>query len=334
MPLSVDQQYEAFRRMVRIRLFEERVEEFMKRGEMFGGAHTCIGQEATIVGALMAVDRSDYMTGTHRSHGHPIGKGADIGPLFAELLGRSTGVCKGKGGSLHLADFSVGSLGESGIVASAMPIAVGAGLSAKTRKSGQVCVCFFGDGASNEGAFHESLNLAAVWKLPVIFLCENNGYAITTPASAAMAVVDVASRAPGYGMPGVVVDGQDMFAVWEATREAVAHARAGNGPTLVEAKTYRLVEHSLGLNLKYRSEEEVERWRARDPILLFRQYAATAPDISVATLDAIFEEERSRTDEAAAAARAAPMPNPSELYDDLHAQPFSIRPGGSQEWAA
>src|ERR1700733_9637095 len=169
---------ESYRRMVRIRLFELMVAELHAKGEIFGGAHTCIGQEGTVVGALMAVRKSDYMTGTHRSHGHPIGKGAAVEPLIAEIMGRVTGICKGKGGSMHLADFSVGSLGESGIVASAMPIATGAGLSAKLRGSGQVCVCFFGDGASNEGAFHESLNIAAVWELPVVFLCENNGYAI------------------------------------------------------------------------------------------------------------------------------------------------------------
>jgi len=320
-----DLQREAFRRMTRIRLFEEEVANLLRQGEMFGGAHTCIGQEAAVVGALLAVTDDDYMTGTHRSHGHPIGKGAAVGPLVAELMGRATGVCGGKGGSMHLADFSVGSLGESGIVASGMPIAVGAGLSARMRKSGQVCVCFFGDGASNEGAFHESLNLAAVWKLPVIFLCENNGYGITTPASQVMAIDDVACRAAGYGMPGEIVDGQDVFAVYEATSRAVARARAGEGPTLVEAKTYRFVEHSLGLSLKYRDEDEVERWRTeRDPIALFRARVEGSNDLSAAELDAIAAAERAALDAATRAAREAPFPDAAARYEGMYTSPVPL----------
>jgi myxalamid-type nonribosomal peptide synthetase MxaA len=240
--LTCEQLQEMMRRMLRIRLFDERAAEL--RARLAGSLHNSIGQEAEIVGACMALREDDYMTGNHRSHGHPIGKGVALNPLMAELFGKVTGVCRGKGGSMHLAVFSVGSLGESGIVGSLMPIAVGAGLSAQLRGTDQVCLCFFGDGAANCGPFHESLNLAAVWRLPVVFLCENNRYALFTAQAESTAVLDVAQRAAAYGMPGVIVDGQDVLAVYKSVAQAVARARAGGGPTLIEAKTYRYCEHS------------------------------------------------------------------------------------------
>jgi pyruvate dehydrogenase E1 component alpha subunit len=273
--LSEDRLLEMYRRMVRIRRFEETAIDRHSKGEIPGALHVSVGQEATAVGACAPLEDRDYMTGTHRSHGHPIAKGARLDRLMAELMGKRTGVCAGKGGSMHLADFSVGSLGESGIVGSAMPVAVGAALSAHLRSSGQVALCFFGDAAANIAAFHESLNLAAVWKLPVIFVCENNGYAVTTPISSTCAVPNIADRASAYGMPGVWVDGQDVIAVYDAVEEAVGRARSGQGPSLVEAKTYRFREHSeMGAHFSfgpYRTDEEVGTWRKRDPLVLYKE---------------------------------------------------------------
>ncbi|MFD2349624.1 thiamine pyrophosphate-dependent dehydrogenase E1 component subunit alpha [Nonomuraea ferruginea] len=259
--------------MLRIRLFEEATIELFHAGELPAMVHLSIGQEAAIAGACLATTADDYMTGNHRSHGHPIAKGARLDRLMAELLGKAGGVCKGKGGSMHLADFSVGSLGESGIVGSAIPVAVGAGLAADVLGNGLVALCFFGDGAANEGVLHESMNLAAVWKLPVVFFCENNGWAVSVRAGELTSVEDISVRATGYGMPGVTVDGQDPVATYEAVSAAVARARRGEGPSLVEAKTYRFHEHAYGLRVKnsYRDQSEVDVWRQeRDPIDLFR----------------------------------------------------------------
>ena len=229
MTLSDPQARETYRRMLRIRKFEEEGTRLYKEGAIPGAFHASIGQEATIVGACMALRRDDCMTGTHRSHGHPIGKGADLKALMAELMGKETGICKGRGGSMHLADNSVGIIGESAIVGGGIPLATGCAFSAKIRKVDQVSLCFFGDGAVNQGTFHESLNMASLWKLPVIFLCENNGYAITTSVARSHGQPSIAKRAEGYGMPGVWVDGQDATAVFTVTAEAVARARAGNG---------------------------------------------------------------------------------------------------------
>jgi TPP-dependent pyruvate/acetoin dehydrogenase alpha subunit len=257
MELDQNQLIEMYRRLLRIRIFEETVVNLQSKGEFPGAAHTSIGQEGEIVGACMALRDDDYMVGNHRSHGHPIGKGADLRGLMAEVLGRKTGVDHGKGGSMHLADFKIGSLGETSIVGSGIPVAVGAALGSKMMGTDRVCLCFFGDGAANEGAFHEGLNLAAVWKLPAIFLCENNLYAATTPAALTLAVKDVATRAQAYDMPGIIVDGQDAVGVFMAVSEAVKRARAGLGPSLIEAKTYRYLEHAAGLAVQrgaYRSD--------------------------------------------------------------------------------
>ena len=227
MTLNRAQRLETYRRMQRIRKFEEAGTKLYNGGKIPGAYHASIGQEGAIVGACMALRDDDYIVGTHRSHGHPIGKGAKLDALMAELMGRSTGICKGRGGSMHLADSGVGILGESAIVGGGIPLAAGAALSAKIRKSGQVSLSFFGDGASNQGTFHETLNMAALWKLPMVFFCENNGYAITTSVQSSHAQPDVAKRARGYEIPGVIVDGQDVLAVYEATADAVSRARAG-----------------------------------------------------------------------------------------------------------
>ena len=227
---------EMLRRMLRIRHFEEQVLQLVDRGEIVGAAHCYIGEEAVAVGACLALRDDDWMTGNHRSHGHPIAKGGDVRKAMAELLGKRTGYCKGKGGSMHLADFSIGILGESGILGSSIPTAVGAALGSQLQGNDRVAVCFFGDGASNEGAFHESMNLAAIWRLPVVFLCENNQYAVTSSFKDMVATESIADRAAAYNVPGVLVDGQDVLAMYEAVSQAVSRCRAGQGPSLVEGR--------------------------------------------------------------------------------------------------
>jgi acetoin:2,6-dichlorophenolindophenol oxidoreductase subunit alpha len=312
---------EMHRRMLRIRQFELAAKAAHATGELLGALHLSIGQEAAIVGACTAVRRDDGMTGTHRSHGHPIGKGAATAPLMAELFGKATGVCKGKGGSMHLADFSVGSLGESGIVASGLPVAAGAGLSARLRGTDQVVLAFFGDGAANEGACHEALNLAAIWTLPVIFLCENNQYAVTGAIAEFAKVSDLALRAAGYGMPGVVVDGQDVLAVHAAVAAAAARARGGDGPSLVEAKTYRFLPHSQGTRNETRPQAEVAEWSARDPIAIHAARLAEA-GVSAAELEALTDEVTDEIEAALAFARSSPDPDPADAWADLYAMPW------------
>lgn len=313
---------EIYRRMERIRQFEATAVEMLARGEISGGLHTTPGQEAAIVGACMALDETDYMVGTHRSHGHPIGKGARLDRLMAELLGRTTGVNAGKGGSMHLSDFSVGSLGETSIVGSGLPVATGAALGAQMQGNGRVSLCFFGDGAASEGTFHESLNIASIWKLPVIFFCENNGYAISTSASETISVNDIATRAAGYSMPGIVVDGQDVFAVYNAVAAAVARARAGEGPSLIEAKTYRYDEHAIGLQLKYRSEQEIAAWRMRDPIALFRAVLEERDGLSAEQIDVVREEVAAEVARAVEFGLASPVPDMVDAFDHVFVDPL------------
>lgn len=320
MLLSLTQQQELYRRMQRIRQFEQHLDD----REMFG--HLSLGQEAAIAGACMALRDDDYITGTHRSHGHPIGKGAKLAPLMAEMLGKATGVCKGRGGSMHLADNSVGIIGESAIVGGGLPLAIGAGLSAQVRGSDQVSLCFFGDGATNQGTFGESLNLAAIWNLPVIFFCENNGYAITTTVENSHGQPCIAKRADGFGIPGVTVDGQDAFAVYDAACVAVGRARRGEGPTLIEAKTYRFDEHCRGLNAQvpYRTEEEITFYKThRDPITLFRKTVLDAGDMSEAELAAIDKEVAQQVQEAAEFAEQSPDPAIETLYDYMYSDPIN-----------
>ena len=317
--LSRDTLQEMQLRMLRIRAFDERASKMVKRGHIPGTVHTSIGQEAQVVGSTMALGRGDYMSGNHRSHGHPIGKGSPLGPLMAELVGKATGVCKGKGGSLHLADFAVGSLGESGIVGSSIPIATGAALSSKVLDNGKVSLAFFGDGAANQGVLYESMNLAGSWKLPVIFLCENNQYALSTPAHTVTSGV-IAERAAGFGMPGVRVEnGQDVLAVYDAVSTAVAHARAGGGPSLVEVVTYRYNEHSEGLRLgtDYRDADEREAWLKKDPLVLFREYLLTQ-DFTSEELDELQAKALAEVDAAVAFSDSSPYPEPSVAFDDLY----------------
>jgi len=260
---------EALRRMYLIRRFEEMAEESYVRGLTHGTMHLSIGQEATAVGICMDLSNADYITSTHRGHGHCIGKGAEVKYMFAEFFGKEEGYCRGRGGSMHIADPATGNLGANGIVGGGLPLATGAALAIKQRGAKDVAVCFFGDGANNEGAFHESLNIAAVWKLPVIFVCENNQYGMSVSTARSTAVKDVATRAIAYAMPGVTVDGNSVADVAEAMAAATELARSGGGPSLIECKTYRTKGHSRSDRNRYRSKDEIEDWKSRDPIPMF-----------------------------------------------------------------
>ena len=313
-------------RMWTIRNFEEKVMEVHEAGEFVGAAHPYIGEEAVAVGVCLALKDTDYIAGNHRSHGHPLAKGGSVKKAMAELYGRVDGYCKGKGGSMHLADFSVGILGESGIVASSVPVATGAGLASKISKNNFVSVVFFGDGASNQGACHESMNLASIWKLPVIFVCENNQFAITTSYQNSVAVENVSDRAQAYNMPGILVDGQNVEAMYEATTEAVKRARNGEGPTLIEGLTYRFEEHSLGLGRvrrgEYRTSEEISKWRERDPIGIHSQKLIDRGVLSEDEIDKIESDSKKEIEEAVEFARNSKFPEPEELFEDMWANPI------------
>jgi pyruvate dehydrogenase E1 component alpha subunit len=319
-----DQQIrEMYRRMSRIRLFENTTKDLLLKGELYGAFHTSTGQEASIVGSCMALRDDDYMVGTHRSHGHPIGKGARLDRLLAELMGKETGINQGKGGSMHLSDFSIGSLGETSIVGSGLPVAAGAALGSKLKGDRRVTLCFFGDGASNQGTFHESLNLAAIWDLPVVYVCENNRYGELTAASEAISVEDVSARAVAYGIPGATVDGQDVLATFEVVSTAVDRARRGDGPSLVETKTYRFENHAIGLRTQdYRSAEEVEEWTThRDPLVLFRAALADR-GVDPQDLEQIDKEVIEEVAAAVEFARVSPPPPPEAAFTHLFSNPI------------
>jgi acetoin:2,6-dichlorophenolindophenol oxidoreductase subunit alpha len=316
--LSRDQLKGALARMHLIRRFEEAAEDSYIKGKSYGTMHLSTGQEASAVGICAALTDRDYITSTHRGHGHCIAKGADVKRMFAEFLGRETGYCRGRGGSMHIADPSKGNLGANGIVGGGLPIAVGAAFSAKRLKTGAVAVSFFGDGANNEGAFHESLNLASVWKLPVVFVCENNLYGMSVSTARSTAVKDVAARAAAYAMPGVVVDGNDFAAVAEASFAATDRARAGEGPTLIECKTYRTKGHSRSDRNRYRTREEIEAWRGRDPIALFETELITLGLFDRAELDAVAAAAEREVAEGVAFAEASPVPSPAGLTENVY----------------
>lgn len=313
---------EMFRRMTLVRQFELRAIEERRAGLIPGFIHSCVGQEATAVGACLALERSDVITSTHRGHGHLIGKGGEPRYMMAELAARSPGYCRGRGGSLHIADFDLGILGANGIVAGGIPIAVGAALALAMQSDGRIALSFFGDGAVNEGAFHEAANLAGLWKLPVVFFCENNLYGEGTPQSKQAPVADLALRAEGYGFPGIIIDGNDVLAVYEAVRQAADRARAGKGPTFVEGKTYRYRGHYEGDPQAYRLPGEMEAWRARDPIPAFRQRLLDSSLLDEAALQELEDSVQQELEEAVAFAKTAPLPEPGEalegVYGDIH----------------
>ena len=301
-----------YRKMVQIRQFEEKLYELFLSRPMPGSMHQYNGQEAVAVGVCAHLKSDDYVTSTHRGHGHCIAKGADVNAVMAEMFAKSTGCCKGMGGSMHVADFSVGMLGANGIVAAGIPIAVGAGWSCRHFGKGQVAVAFFGDGATNEGAFHEALNLAAVWQLPVVFVCENNVYGFSTHYRRTMLLHNIADRSAAYGMPGVVADGMDLSAVYESAGEAIGRARAGGGPTLIEYKTYRFMGHSRFENPSYRTKEELAEWKKKDPILLFRASLVSRFGVREDAWVAIEQGVTREIESAVAFAENSPDPRPDD----------------------
>jgi len=316
-----DKILDIYTRMLRIRRFEEQVGALFAQGQLPGFVHLYIGEEAIAAGVCAALRDDDYIVSTHRGHGHVIAKGGDFNRMMAELFGKATGYCKGKGGSMHIADFSIGMLGACGIVGGGIPLAVGAGLSAAYRGTDQVAVSFFGDGASNEGSFHESLNLAAVMKLPVIFVCENNRYGEFTPMEKVTAVRDIAVRATGYGIPGVIVDGTDALAVYDAAAAAVARARNGEGPTLIEAKTHRRGGHAEGEKAflaggVYRSQEELAEAQLKDPLLIMHRRMVAMHLIAPDVLEELDHRITQAVAEAVAFARRSPDPEPEAICED------------------
>jgi pyruvate dehydrogenase E1 component alpha subunit len=307
-----------YRRMVRIRTFEERFKGLVESGAPLGSGHLYIGQEAIASGVCVNLTDSDYVATNHRGHGHCLAKGVEPRRMMAELFGKATGTNRGKGGSMHITDFTRGMLGVNPIVGGAIPHAVGAALSAKYRGTDQVAVSFFGDGATNQGAFAESLNLAAIWQLPVIFVCENNQYAESTPVEYAVAG-EIVNRAAAYGIPSVAVDGMDVFAVYSAVKEAVERARRAQGPGFIEARTYRFYGHFLGDNpRRYRLAEEEEYWRARDPILQFRERVLGSKALEEDALSAVELAVREEIEEAVRFAEQSPLPGPADLYTDVY----------------
>ncbi len=299
--------------MYRTRRFEQEVFEFYKRGLMPGLAHLYLGEEAVAAGACAALRESDYIGSTHRGHGHLVARGADLNRMMAEILGKKTGYSKGKGGSMHIMAMDKGILGANGIVGGEIPIATGAAYSAKYRGTDQVTLAFFGDSASNEGTFHESINMAAAWNLPIVYIIENNLYGISVDIRRVTKEHDLYKRSEGYGIPGVCVDGNDVFAVYEAVGKAVAHARKGEGPTLIECKTYRWQGHHVGDPGEYRAPEEMAEWKAREPIVVLEKKQL----LTEAEIKTIRESVEAEIRAACKFAEESPYPDVSEAYTDL-----------------
>lgn len=319
MAIEKEKLIEMYRTMVRIRRFEERVAREFADGNIPGSVHSYIGEEAVAAGAIAHLRTDDYILSTHRGHGHLIAKGGKTDLMMAELFAKKTGYNLGKGGSMHIADVDIGILGAMGIVGSGIPIATGAGLSAKMRGTDQVTMCFFGDGASNIGRFHEGINMASIWSLPVIFICENNLYAVSVPQSYSMRIRDVADRAVSYGIPGVVVDGMNVIAVHETAGEAVARARRGEGPTLIECKTYRFRGHAEGLPSPYRTKEELAEWMKKDPIKAYTEKLIEMKVLTKKQADEIDQGMVEEMDQAVKFAQESPFPKPEETLENVYA---------------
>ncbi|MEW9672103.1 thiamine pyrophosphate-dependent dehydrogenase E1 component subunit alpha [Ammoniphilus sp. 3BR4] len=303
-----------------IRFFDEKVDEFFAKGLIHGTTHLAVGQEATAAGACALLTNEDKITSTHRGHGHCIAKGTEVDRMMAELFGRETGYCKGKGGSMHIADLDKGNLGANGIVGGGIPIAVGSALTSKMKNLSYVTVSFFGDGATNEGSFHEALNMASIWKLPVIFFCENNQYGMSGPVKEMINIENIADRAGSYGIPGVVVDGNDLFAVIEVMAAAIERAKKGEGPTLIEAKTYRFKGHSKSDAKKYRTREEEMDWRTnRDPIARYKKVLIEEGILTEEQAKAIELQAKKEIEEAVVFAEKSPMPALETLEEDVFA---------------
>ena len=320
--LPKEQLLAMYRTMVKIRRFEETVRDLFFQGQIPGFVHVSIGEEAVPTGVSAALTKDDYITTTHRGHGHMLAKGGELKPMMAEIFGRATGYCKGKGGSMHIVSYELGILGANGIVGAGIPIATGAALASSFRGNTAVAVSFFGDGASNEGTFHESLNLASLWRLPAIYVCQNNAYAEFTPTAESTSVRDIAVRGAAYAIPGVIVDGNDVLAVYEAMLTAVQRAKRGDGPTLIEAKTYRWEGHVVGEQAfvgEYRDPGEIEAAKRRCPIALFAEKLTATRFVEGAELSRIESEVQKAVAEAVEFAQASPLPDVSEATRDVFA---------------
>lgn len=318
MSLSKEKLTDAYRIMKTIRLFEERVADLFAEGKLPGFVHLYAGEEAIAAGVCAHLTDRDYITSTHRGHGHCIAKGVDVKAMMAEVYGKATGACKGKGGSMHIADVDKGMLGANGIVGAGGPLACGSGLMAKTLGTDQVTVCFFGDGASEQGTMHESMNLACCWKLPVVFVCENNGYAESTPWCYHCSAKNISDRAVAYDMPGITVDGTDFFAIYEAAGEAIARARRGEGPTLIEARGFRYYGHFQGDAMLYFTEEEKAQNRARDPIDSFRKRVTERELLSTEELEKMDSGTQTLIEEAVQFAEESSWPSSEEVMTDVY----------------
>ena len=319
MALSEAKKRELLRQMYTIRAFEEKAEQLYTLGKIHGTMHLSIGMEASAVGAIAALRTDDLILSTHRGHGHCIAKGADLNRMVAEFMGKEAGYCRGRGGSMHIADVEGGNLGANGVVGGGIPIAVGVGLSLKMQKRDQIILCFFGDGAANLGPFHEALNMAAIWKLPVVYVCENNQYAMSFSVKKAFAIERISDRAAAYGMPGATVDGNDVLAVYQAVSQAVEQARAGAGPALIENVTYRWRGHSKSDANRYRTREEIESWKQKCPIKHFRARLVKEEVLTEEDADQIEQEAYAAIDAAVAFAEASPEPALETIEEGVYA---------------
>lgn len=319
MTKSKEKMIQMYTTMYRIRQFEAKLQEFFAASKIPGFVHLYLGEEAVAAGTCAALRDDDYITSTHRGHGHLIAKGGDLKLMMAEIFGKSTGYCKGKGGSMHIADINLGILGANGIVGGGGPIAAGAGMAIQYREEDRVVVCFFGDGASNQGTTQEALNLASAWQLPVVFVNENNGYGISCHISKSMAITDIADRAAAYDMPGVIVDGNDVVAVNEAISAAVERARKGEGPSLIECKTYRWRGHFEGDPCTYREDDEVDEWIKKDPLPRFSTKLLEGKILTKKELDKLQAKVDAELQQAIAFAEESPLPKPADMFDDIYA---------------
>lgn len=308
-----------YRQMWLIRYFEEKVDDFFKQGLIYGTTHLCIGQEATAVGTCAVLEAGDKITSTHRGHGHCIAIGSRVDQMMAELFGRTTGYCKGKGGSMHIADVDGGNLGANGIVGGSIPLAVGSALTAQMKKLDYVTVCFFGDGATNEGSFHEALNMAAIWQLPVVFVCENNQYGMSSAVNDMTNIEKLSDRAKAYGFPGVTIDGNDLIEVIQTADEAVKRARSGGGPTLIEMNTYRWKGHSKSDRGKYRTQEEVEKWKKKDPIKRYERVLLKHGLLNETKISSIKQDALKEVEDSVDYAKQGPMPTANDVLTDVYA---------------
>jgi pyruvate dehydrogenase E1 component alpha subunit len=319
LPIDKDTALKMYQTMMRIRMFEQRIMELFQQGQLPGFLHVSIGQEAVPTGVCAHLRPNDYISSTHRGHGDVIAKGARLDRMMAELYGKKTGYCKGKGGSMHIADLELGILGANGIVGAGIPIATGTALAFTMRRTDQVAVCFFGDGSTNTGAFHEGMNLASVWNLPVVFVCENNQFAESTPQRVHQKIKDISVRALSYDIPGETVDGMDVLEVYRVAGEAIARARAGGGPTLVECKTYRFYGHYVGdPGTAYRRTEDVEEWKQRDPIPTFARRLVAEGMATEAEIKVIDEAVRGELEEAIQFAQTSPEPDLEDALEDIY----------------